>query len=301
MMTGTRSVGFGERMRRGWQLTKASLRVVKQDKHLLVFPVLSGIGFILALSMFAGLFHFVGATDQASQLFYVFAWYFVSYFIVIYFNTALVIAVMERLDGRTPTLGVGLSGANSRIGQILGWTLLAATVGLLLQILRNMARDQRNPIGQILASLAGVAWSVITYFVIPVIVVNRMGPIAAVKESARTMRRTWGESLAGTFSMGFIFFLFYILAFIIAFVAWNAFAVSPYIGGLLLVAAILFFVTVLLVQTTAKQVLVAALYRYATKGDAGGVLSPQQARATFNPDAQWIEYQDPATGRIRGA
>lgn len=304
-MYSTPRVGFMERMRRGWQLTKVSLGVVKQDKHLVLFPILAAIGLLLALAGFGGLFAWIEHTtgiDQATGLVLALGYYFLSYFITIYFNTALVMAVKERLDGRTPTIGGGLRAANSRMGAILGWTLVAASVGLILQLLQNLARDTRNPIGQILATLAGYAWSIITYFVLPIIAAEGYGPFRAIKESARTIKRTWGEALVGTFAMGAIFFiagLIGAIAIIVVFFVLSAVHPAVLFAGLLL--AFLWILTVIVVHSTAKQVLVAALYRYATTGEAGGVLSQQQARAAFNPQEPWEEFTDPQTGRIRGA
>jgi hypothetical protein len=303
-MYGHHRVGFTERMRRGWQLTKVSLGVVKQDKHLLLFPVLSGIGLVLAVLGFGGLAAWVQLTtgiDEATGIIIFLAYYFVTFFITIYFNTALIMAVKERLDGRTPTLKGGLKGANSRIGAILGWTLVAATVGLILQVLQNLARDTRNPIGQILAQLAGFAWSVITYFVLPIIAAEGYGPFKAVKQSATTIKRTWGEALVGTFSLGVIFFIVGLVGAVALIFITITLAVHTAILIVGLLLALLWVLAVALVHTTAKQVLVAALYRYATTGHTGGVMSDQQARAAFNPDEKWEEFTDPHTGRIRGA
>ncbi len=300
----TPRVGFMERMRRGWQLTKLSLSVVKQDKHLMLFPMVAGIGLLFALAGFAGLGFWLNHTTNMSQAAYaavVLAYYFVTYFITIYFNVALIVAVKERLEGRTPTLGGGIRGANGHIGAILGWTLVAASVGLILQVLQNMARDAKNPIAQILVQLVGMAWSVITYFVLPIIAAEGMGPIKAIKESTRTIKRTWGEALVGTFAMGAIFLIVGLVGALALVLITLAIAFHPaiLIGGIVL--ALLWVLAVVLVHATAKQVLVAALYRYATKGEAGGVMSEQQARAAFNPQEPWEEFTDPNTGRIRGA
>lgn len=303
-MYATPRVGFMERMRRGWQLTKLSLNVVKQDKHLILFPMIAGIGLLLALAGFAGLgawLHFTVGIGDAEYILLVLAYYFVTYFITIYFNVALIVAVKERLDGRTPTLGGGIKGANGHIGAILGWTLVAATVGLILQVLQNAARNQNNFIAQIIVQLVGMAWSVITYFVLPIIAAEGMGPIKAIKESTRTIKRTWGEALVGTFAMGAIFFIVGLVgAVALVFITFViAFHPAVLIGGILV--ALLWVLAVVLVHATAKQVLVAALYRYATTGEAGGVMSQQQARAAFNPQEPWEEFTDPNTGRIRGA
>lgn len=298
-----------ETIKRGWALTKLSFRVIQQDKELLLFPVLSGIGLLMALLGFGGLAfwmqHTAGLSDAAALLFFL-AYYFVSYFITIYFNTALVSAARIRLDGGDPTLKDGFRGSNSRISQILGWTLLAATVGLILQILQNLARDQRNPIAQIVGvlftQLAGMAWSIVTYFVIPVFVMEKTGPIESVKRSAAIMRRTWGEALTGHVGIGVVFFLLGLLGLIPLFIGLNLLGTGMAAVGVGIVfLAFLYWITLVVLNSAASQVLVAALHRFATEGDTGGFMPNDSARAVFDPNARWDAHTDPSTGRIRGA
>ena len=128
-----------------------------------------------------------------------FVFYVLAYFVAIFFNTALVGAAMIRMDGGNPTLRDGLAIAWSRVGRIFGYAVIAATVGLLLRALE----ERVGWVGQLVLRLVGVAWTLATFLVVPVLVTRDVGPIDAVKESAALLRETWGENLIGTVGLGF--------------------------------------------------------------------------------------------------
>jgi len=126
---------------------------------------------------------------------------------------------MIRLDGGNPTLRDGLAIAWSRVGRIFGYAVVAATVGLLLRALE----ERVGWVGQLVIRLVGVAWTVATFLVVPVLVTRDVGPVGAVKESASLLRATWGENLIGTVGLGLAFVAAYVVVFIVS-------------GGLLLLA-----------------------------------------------------------------
>ncbi len=255
------------RIRTGWQLAKTSLRVLRKDKELLLFPLISGLAILGILAAFiGGMFVTVGFEAAfgggATWLFAVLmiVYYVLSFFIAFYFNAAIVGAATIRLNGGNPTLGDGLRIASANVGRLFLWAVFAATVALVLRAIQ----ERLGFVGKILIGLVGVAWSLATYFVVPVLVYEKLGPWAAVKRSAHLFKTTWGETLVGGFSMGGIFLLLGlagILAPILGFV----------LGGLMglvvgLVVAVLYWVVLGLVASAASSILVAALYRYATTG-----------------------------------
>ena len=208
-----------ERIRRGWGIAKASWSVLKLHPKLLVFPIISGVTLIalvgaIGVSMYlershmAALLDFLHKVNPHDPIVYAvaFVFYFVCSFIVIFFNAALVFCAMQAFAGETPSLRAGLSTAAGRLPQILGWTLVAATVGVLLNALQNTLRDRLGFLGALLGGLLEFGWAVATFFVIPVLVVDGLGPIAAVKRSAAILKRTWGESLGGEGGLGLIAF-----------------------------------------------------------------------------------------------
>ncbi|MFW5692135.1 MAG: DUF6159 family protein, partial [Chloroflexota bacterium] len=149
-----------ESFSRSWNLVKASYGVLKQDKELLWFPVMSTIGLIIVTIVMmlplagTGVFQAVEAGEELSNaqavtgLIMAFLFYFVTYTVIIFSNTALIGAAMIRLDGGDPTVQDGLRIASERLPVILGWAAIAATVGMILQALQSAARDSENPVTQ---------------------------------------------------------------------------------------------------------------------------------------------------------
>ncbi len=251
----------------GWQLTKTSLRVLRKDKGLLVFPLLSGLVLILVLAGFVGgmfvTFGLESVLGGASMWLFVavmVVYYIFAFFVSFFFNAAVVGAATIRLNGGNPTLGDGLRIARENVGRIFLWAVFAGTVAMVLRAIQ----ERLGFLGKILIGLVGIAWSLATYFVIPVLIFEKLGPWAAVKRSAHIFKSTWGETLVGGFSMGAIFFLAGLLGILAIILG----AVLGGIVGLLvgLLVAVVYWILLGLVASAASSVLVAALYRYATTG-----------------------------------
>ena len=285
------------RISNGLELTGQCWKVLKLDKELLLFPIISSIACFLVLLSFAAPLFFSGILDQiinnapgkglraqGGPVFYLvlFAFYFVNYAVVAFFNSALVACAIERFGGGNPTLGSGLAAASSRLPQILGWALVGATVGMILQ----MIAERSKLVGNIVARLLGAAWSIATYFVVPVLVVEKVGPIEAVKRSASIMRKTWGEALVGNAGISFVVFLVSILALVpvgigIAITAGlNAGPLPIIVGGALTVLCML---VIGVVSATLKSILVAALYEYAASGRVPDQFDGDLLKAAFRP------------------
>jgi len=266
-----------ERIANGWGLAKQSFAVLRMDKELLLFPLISGIACLLVLASFAlplwnSPYVSVVLNDhQVPQdpLAYVilFLFYTVNYFVIVFFNSALVACAVIRFKGGDPTLGDGLRAAANRAPQILAWALLSATVGVILRTIESYSEK----VGQIAAALLGGAWSIATYFVVPVLVVERVNPFEAVQRSFAVLRKTWGEALSARFGIGIITFLAILVLGIVPIVAGGivfANSGSLWLGGLLVVAGLAGMMGVALVSSTLDSILLAALYLYAAEGTA---------------------------------
>jgi hypothetical protein len=204
-----------ERIAASFELAKSSWNVLRQDKQLIVFPILSGIGCVLVLIGFAVPLTAFGAWGQFAHVdegvrnvpwwayAVAFAFYFCNYFVIIFFNAALVSCALMRFSGHRPTVAAGLEAASSRLPQILGWALVSATVGIALKAVENA----NEKVGRFVSSLLGAAWTVMTYFVVPVLVVEKVGPFQAVSRSIQILRKTWGEALVGKIGLGLFTFL----------------------------------------------------------------------------------------------
>ena len=191
------------RIATGWELSKQSFRVLGSDKELVLFPLFSGVACLLVLASFAvplwstPWFREVIETKQATHdpfaYLILFAFYVINYFVIVFFNAALVSCALKRMAGENPTVTYGLQQAASRLPQIAAWAVVSATVGVILK----MIESKSEWIGKLVASLVGAGWAIATYFVVPILVVEQVGPLEALKRSTSLMRRTWGETLAG--------------------------------------------------------------------------------------------------------
>lgn len=272
---------------RSWQLVKASWAVLSSDKELILFPIVSmivmiivSIFFLLPASVVFGLLG-AGAGEDASKVMgYVilFAFYLVSNTIAIYFNVGLIGAAMIRLDGGNPTLGDGFRIANERLGKIIGYAAITATVGVILRWL-----EEQKLIGQIVSSVIGLAWNLATFLAIPILVAQDVGPIDAVKQSAALLKKTWGEQISGNFSLGGVFLLIY-LAIIFVGVGLIVLAVSTESGLFIALAIGLLVVSLVVVGVingALSGIFQATLYRYAETGIAPDNFDIDTIRGAF--------------------
>jgi hypothetical protein len=265
------------RFSRSWSLASASWQVLKDDTQLMVFPFVSALASILVAGAFAlGAFGLVGF-DGLSNLdkhhvpnaYYVagLAFYVCLYFVMFFCNAALIGAAMMRFDGKTPTVGDGWRIASARSGRILGYALIAATVGMILRAIQ----ERLGFVGRFVVGLLGVGWTVATSMVVPVLVSHDVGPIEAVKESAGLLKKTWGENVIGKGGLSLAFMLVYLVVIIGA--AALA-AASVWLGSVALmvmvgIATVIALIFTALAHAALSGIYSAALYRFATTGSAG--------------------------------
>jgi hypothetical protein len=277
-----------DRLGRSWRLAKASAAVLRQDKELLVFPLISLAALLVVVAAFAAPIIGLGVLDglrgeRLSALHYAiaFLFYFCQYFVIFFFNAALVGAAMIRLDGGTPTVGAGLRIATSKAGTIAGYALIAATVGMVLR----MIQERVGFIGRIIVGLLGVGWTIATYLVVPVLVAEEVGPIEAVKESAGLLKKTWGENVIGQVGLGAVFGLVF-LAVMLCGAALTAGAFMTHSIALIVAALVLTLLALgitALVQTALAGIYSAALYRYATTGEGMPGFDSAALKLAFAP------------------
>ncbi|MEP7190868.1 MAG: DUF6159 family protein, partial [Roseiflexaceae bacterium] len=199
-----------QKLSNSWELVKASAQVLRSDKELIVFPIVSAVGSLIVLATFAIPMFLAGVFDsmyvdgkgfQPLGMLVAFLFYLVQYTVIFFANTALVGAALIRLRGGDPTVADGFRIAAQRLGPILGYALISATVGMVLRAIAERA----GIIGRIVISLVGFAWTVATYLVVPVLAAEDIGPIDAVKRSTQLLKRTWGEQLVGNAGVGAVF------------------------------------------------------------------------------------------------
>ncbi len=254
-----------------WSLMGASWNVLRRTKSLMTFPLLASISCLLVAASFIVPIVMTGAWQPPQNagkereiLYYavLFAFYFCNYTVITFFNVAIVSGAIQSMSGGTPTVGSCLREAASRIHLILGWAAVSATVGLILRIIE----DRSPKIGQFVAGLLGVAWTFASFLVVPALVVDNLGPLAALKQSARLLRQTWGQHLVGNFSFGLIFFLLMLPAWAVIGLGVYSLGVAhnAAIGIGLIGLAVVYLVGLALVQATLQSIFQAAVYLYTT-------------------------------------
>jgi len=255
---------------RTWSLMSACWQVLKQDNELLVFPLISGVCCLLLLASFAAPLYLTNhwqppardaaAAQQAAYYGTLFLFYVCNYFVVVFFNAAIVACATLRLGGGNPTLGDGFRAAAARLPVIAGWAVVSATVGLILRIIE----DRSDKIGRFVAGLLGAAWTVVSFLVVPVLVIENKNPFSALKESAGLLKKTWGQQLVGNFSFGIIFFLLAIPA--IAVMVLGFFTGSIAGIAVCIVLGVVYLIVLALVQSALQAIFQAALFLYARDG-----------------------------------
>ena len=248
-----------EKLSNGWTLSMNSLSVLKENKQLIIFPILSGVSMILIIgsfvvAMFASAGWDMGEIHEEGTIvnyILAFLFYLVNYFVVVFFNTALIECTRDYFNGEVPSVKKGLQFSMSRLGTIFSWSLLAASVGLALRMLQ----DNLGSLGKIITGLVGIVWSIATFFVVPVIAYEKLNPFQAVKRSAELMKEKWGESLGSTFSFGLLRFIaFLVICIPLYFVG---ILINP-ILGIILGTLGLFFV--MAVSSAAQVIFISAVY-----------------------------------------
>jgi hypothetical protein len=263
-----------ERFSRSWSLVKASSAVLSANKRLMVFPVLSSICTLIVAASFllpafaSGLLtHMDRGHMTPGMAVLLFLFYLVQYFVIIFFNSALVGAASIHLRGGNPTVSDGFGIAVSKLPTIFGYAVISATVGMVLRAIQERA----GFIGRWVVGLLGVAWTLATFLVVPVMVNQEIGPFDAVKRSAELLKRTWGENLIGNAGIGLAFGLVSMLVVLIG-MALVFLAISTHSTIAVFVVGSVCVLTMLVlavVQSALHGIYAAALYRYAEEGEAG--------------------------------
>jgi xanthosine utilization system XapX-like protein len=261
------------RLARSWDLVGKSFEVLLSDKELLLLPVFSGISCLIVSVMTLGggalLFRselgvFVGThppTVPQGMWAFLFFFYLLNYFIVVFFNVALVSAASDRFAGGNATVNHGLQVAWDRKGSILQWAVLAATVGILL----NLLEERLGWLGRLVAGFIGVAWNMATFFVVPLLAAEDIGPIEALYRSADIFTATWGEELVGGFSFGVIFTLLAIPGFLLPILLARPLGATGVLVGF--IVALAYWLLLSIISSAVRGIFMAALYRYATTSE----------------------------------
>ena len=261
------SSGFFGSISNTIDLMKSCIRVLKKDKELILFPILATIFVLLFVWI---IFTFVGldmsaltAEDNQSEempVIPLLILLFGANFIVVFFNSALVSAALDRLRGGDPNIRSGLSHASKHIHHIFIWSIIVTIMALIFAAIRASARN-RGAVGQIMtsifASLLQAGWAMMTFFVVPIIVSENLSPFAAIKRSSGLFKQTWGNQVTANFGFG----IFQILALLAsAALGWFFGLMSANLG---MIVGVLCATTSISIIYTLEGIYKAALYEFA--------------------------------------
>jgi hypothetical protein len=247
----------------GWQIAKNSFKVLKANRQLIIFPILSGAAMVLIMgSFFTVLFGIAGwdadnidNANNALTYIGIFAYYIVSYFVIVFFNMALIHCSSLYFKGEEVTVRKGIDFSMSRIGTIFAWAVFAGSVGAILKIIQ----ENVGTLGKILTGLVGIVWGIATFFVIRIIAYENLGPVAALKRSTQLMKEKWGEGIGAGFSFGLIQLVGFIAIGFISVLLGTT--IHLFAGIALFVLGLLLMATVL---SAARTIFVSAIYHNVT-------------------------------------
>jgi hypothetical protein len=248
-----------ERIARSFRLTRQAYQILMHDKELMILPLISGVICIGVALTFVFAFRITDGNfrEDPKSFLPMFLFYVVSYAIGIFFQAAVIAGATERLRGGNPSVGSALAAASRRLGAIVSWAVVAATVGMIFRAIQ----DRAGFLGKIAVGLIGAAWSLATFFVVPVLVLEDISLTESVKRSWAVFKKTWGETFVGSAGIGIAAFLAWItLVAVVGLIAYlGGGIVALIVGGVGVVLLLIFFAAL-------QGVYVASLYRYATEG-----------------------------------
>jgi hypothetical protein len=300
------------RFARGWSMARESFAVLRRYPQLAILPMISGAIFLVAIgaivasllpqfpSLYATtgpIWDRLGETDSAQLEVYLAAAvaFYVLAVIAIFCNVALIHCALRAHVGAEPTLREGFAAAMACLPQILGWAVVALTVGMILNVIESTLKDKLGFLGSIVGGLLEFGWSVVTYFVLPVLAAERLGPIAAIRRSSALLREKWGESLAGQARFGLVTLLF-ILQAALVFAIGLALSLSgktalAFLGPVLMALGVAYAIAIMVVMQALSSIFQAGVYLYATTGQLPPAFDRELVEGAFQPKRQAFDFQ----------
>jgi hypothetical protein len=285
------------KIKSGIELSKQSWAALRQNRQLIVFPLISGIAMLIVTILFfipeAFAFGPIIASEEPTigqwvvAFVVLFLYYLAASFVVTFSNTALVGATLKVVRGEPATVGDGIGIAMARLGKIFVYSLISATVGVIARSIAQSGRQSDNILVAIVTAIIGGliqgAWSLMVFFAIPVIVVEDVGVRDSLKRSFELFKQTWGEKFVGSTAIGGISCLVTLAVLLIfgGIIAGGVLANSLALIIIGVVLLILGLVVISLLNGAVNGIFQASMYNYATTGDAGLFIDNELAREAF--------------------
>ena len=259
------------RIKRGWALAKKSWAVLREHPALIRFPLYGGVlTLIMAIVVVGPGLYLIEENKLAPGAPLVIIGFFLLTTIGTYFSVGLAAAANKIFQGQEASVSDGLAVSRAHLSQIIGWSLLSTTVGLLFSLLEN----QGGVIGAIVGRVLDVAWSLITFLAVPVIAIEGTGPIDTLKRSGSIFKQRWGQQITGNLAIGAAVGLLIILPSVLVGAAGVAlWASSGFFGALLVILGIIGFAVGALISSALNGIFGVALYHFADEGVTVGPFS----------------------------
>ncbi len=261
------------KIRRGWDLTKKSWGVLRENPALLRFPLYGGAATIVCALVVVGPGVYLIEDDQTifGGALAVIGFYLLA-LIGTYFSVGLAAAADMVFRGEQASVSNGLAVARTRLSAIAGWAAVSTTIGLALSALEN-----QGVLGQIAGRLLAIGWSLITFLAVPVIAIEGTGPLETLKRSASLFKSRWGAQVTGNIAIGGAVFLVGVLpSALLIFAGFLIWASASFAGALLLVLGVIGLAISMLVSSALSNIFGVALYRYALDGQAVGGFTAEE-------------------------
>jgi hypothetical protein len=253
-----------KRIRAGWELTKKSWGVLRENRQLIRFPIYGAAATIpLAIITLGPGLYLIEEGEIAPGAPIAVLGLFILAFVGIYFSVGLAATADKIFRGEETSVGDGLAVARERVRQVAGWALFSTVVGVLISLIE----DQGGIFGSIVGRVLDIGWALVTFLAVPVIALEGTGPLETLKRSGTLFKSRWGQQVTGNIAIGGAVFVFGVLpaaALIgLGILLWGT---SGFGGAVLVIIGVVILAVAILIQKALSGIFGVALYHYAAEG-----------------------------------
>jgi hypothetical protein len=257
------NTGFFGRISNTFRMIKSCVEVLKKDKELILFPIMAAFSVLILAFIFWSM-GLIDIQEQGTNENTSFAQFipeiillFTANFFIVFFNSALISGALHRLRGGDPNVGSAMNHAIKHIHHIFIWSIIVTIVAILIAAIKGDRRQGGGFMRQLFGSMLQAGWTMMTFFVVPIIVAENITPISAIKKSSRMFKQTWGDQVTANFGFGII----QIVAIVISgAIGWFFGLLNPTLG---IGVGVLFAALSISITYTLEGIYKAALYEFA--------------------------------------
>jgi hypothetical protein len=184
-------------IKKGWELGKATRKLVFKDKKLMIFPLVAAIAVIaeiIAILLPSALF----LVANSNSFYYFILVLLLFYFVVTFTSTYIIMAMFIGFRSFSNKQPIGFKDAFKQVRPytklIAEWSLFYAVIIVGIRLLESRIRGIA---GLIFGAAVAFAIGIATLFVVPVILDKKLSPIKALKESSSFIIKNFGKTFGG--------------------------------------------------------------------------------------------------------